>query len=236
MADIVAGVDGCKGGWLCLTRRVGGGPVESRVYATARELFAQRPQPAVFAIDIPIGLPEAGSRECDREARRVLGWPRCTSVFPAPIRPALQARTREEASAITERIDGRKVGAQAWNLYGKIREVDEALAAMRPGGPVVREAHPEVCFWAWNGGDAIAAPKRSLEGRSTRRAMVDKGLGPNAFAEIRSANRKRSVADDDILDAFATLWTAERILRGSARTLPEEPPRDPEGLPEEIVY
>ncbi|MFL5635521.1 MAG: DUF429 domain-containing protein, partial [Gemmatimonadaceae bacterium] len=39
-------------------------------------------------------------------------------------------------------------------------------------------------------------------------------------------------ADDDILDAFAALWTAERVARGAAITLPHaDPPMDSVGLP-----
>jgi predicted RNase H-like nuclease len=44
------------------------------------------------------------------------------------------------------------------------------------------------------------------------------------------------VADDDILDAFAALWTAERITSGVAVTLPENKPLDSTGLPMRIVY
>lgn len=44
------------------------------------------------------------------------------------------------------------------------------------------------------------------------------------------------VADDDVLDAIAVLWTATRIARGEGRGLPDPPPRDPTGLPMEIVY
>ena len=44
------------------------------------------------------------------------------------------------------------------------------------------------------------------------------------------------VADDDVLDAIACLWTALRIAEGIAETLPENPPKDPEGLPMQIVY
>ena len=40
-----------------------------------------------LAIDIPIGIPEAGARPADREARALLG-PRRNSVFPAPVRAA----------------------------------------------------------------------------------------------------------------------------------------------------
>ena len=39
---------------------------------------------------------------------------------------------------------------------------------------------------------------------------------------------------DDLLDAFILLWTAQRIIAGEAATLPEAPLRDPHGLRMEI--
>ena len=47
----------------------------------------------------------------------------------------------------------------------------------------------------------------------------------------------RAVAGlDDLYDALAALWTARRIKRGIAETLPEEPSADEHGLPMRIVY
>jgi predicted RNase H-like nuclease len=43
------------------------------------------------------------------------------------------------------------------------------------------------------------------------------------------------VADDDLLDAFAALWTAERISNGTARTVPAAPLEDRFGLRMEMV-
>ena len=47
---------------------------------------------------------------------------------------------------------------------------------------------------------------------------------------------EHDVAVDDVLDAFAALWTAGRIARGEASTLPISPLRDSQDLPMEIVY
>jgi predicted RNase H-like nuclease len=48
--------------------------------------------------------------------------------------------------------------------------------------------------------------------------------------------RPTGVARDDIIDALAALWTAERIARGEARMLPPQPPVDEMGLRMEMVY
>ncbi len=232
----IAGVDGCKAGWLRLVQDLRNGEIKSDVSADASELFDRQPQPVVLGIDIPIGLTESGPRDCDRLARNLLGRPRGSSVFPAPVRPALGTTDREKASRITQAADGRRVGVQAWGLYRKIREIDFVLRTRPDLSSTVREVHPEVSFRAWNGGQAMQFSKRTPKGRDERRRLVDRDFGPDAFETVRSEFRVSDVAHDDILDAFAVLWTASRIHRGLAVTLPEEPTVDAVGLRMEIVF
>lgn len=232
----IAAVDGCKAGWLRLVQNLRTGEITSDVSTDAVELFERRPKPVVLAIDIPIGLTDAGPRICDRLARALLGRPRGSSVFPAPIRPALDATKREEASRIHQAADGRRVGAQAWSLYRKIREVDAALRARPDLTSKVREVHPEVSFRAWNDDQPMELKKSTREGRRERRRLVDRDFGSDAFDKVRAGFRVADVAHDDILDAFAALWTASRIHRGLAVTLPEKPVVDAAGLRMEIVF
>ncbi len=232
---LVAGADGCRAGWVRLARRLEAAEVVLEVFPDARTLILARPQPSVLALDAPIGLPGAGPRDCDRLARRLLGAPRSSSVFAAPIRPALSARSQDEASERTQRIDGRRVAAQAWNLYPRIREIDALLRAQPGLRERVREAHPEVCFWAWNAGRPMQFGKKTPEGRDERRALVDAHFGVGAASRALE-RRPAGVAIDDVLDAFAALWTAERVARGAGRTLPASPPSDAVGLRMEMVY
>ncbi len=229
----LAGVDGCRGGWLCITKDAE--TVTAEVFASARELFSQEPAPAVLTIDIPIGLPDRGSRPCDMKARAVLG-PRSRSVFPAPIRPALQATSRTEASRITREVDGRGVSPYAWGIYPKVREVDAALRADAGLQAWVREVHPEVCFWALNGQEPMAHGKKKPEGRRERLELIETHFGAGVVEPLRALFPAKDVADDDILDAFAALWTAERVLKEKAETLPADPPVDGAGLRMEMVY
>jgi len=46
---------------------------------------------------------------------------------------------------------------------------------------------------------------------------------------------KLGCESDDIVDAFAALWTAERIHRGEAMSIPPIPPLDSHGLRMEMV-
>jgi predicted RNase H-like nuclease len=105
----------------------------------------------------------------------------------------------------------------------------------------VREVHPELSFRAWNDGVPMAHSKRTAAGRAERRLRVAQWLGADLLTRARESaetgsHRKRDLADDDILDAVATLWTAHRIVDGRAVRLPDPPPRDALGLPMEIVY
>jgi predicted RNase H-like nuclease len=162
-------------------------------------------------IDVPIGLLDAGPRRCDVEARSLIGARR-SSVFPAPSRRLLRAR----------RYAG-QCSAQLWNILDKIREVD---AAMKPSlQRRVREAHPEVSFALLNGAP-LRFPKKRREGEEERRRL----LRP-VFGELP---RVPGAARDDVLDAYALLWSARRLLYGEARILGGGE-RDARGLHCEIV-
>jgi len=116
----------------------------------------------MLGIDIPIGLTDKGARECDKEARQVLGRPRASSVFPAPIRAVLAAESWEEACAIRKRVDGKRMSKQAWAIVSKIRCVDREMAGSPTMQSRIREVHPEVSFWAWT--------SRPMRYRKTSRA------------------------------------------------------------------
>jgi predicted RNase H-like nuclease len=232
---VVAGVDGCKGGWIVAYRRDDSEEVGTMAVAAVAELFRELRDPAIVAIDIPIGLTEAGPRLCDVAARQRLGPTRGTSVFPAPIRPLLGAASYAEANALSQQIQGCGISQQAWAIYPKIGEVDALLQSRPALRERIVEIHPEVSFSHWNGGVPIVAGKRTPEGAATRRALVDAHFGAEAFANARSMQPRGTVADDDLADAFAALWTAERIARGEHVTYPENPPLDATGLPMRIV-
>ena len=237
-ASRVAGVDGCKARWLCIARDLWSGGIDARLFDTAAQLADQQPLPDVIAWDIPIGLVENGAgRACDRAARSILRAPRASSVFTAPIRAALAARSQQEASEITAaHCAGRRVAAQAFGIYPKVRQVDALLAARPQLRDRIREIHPEVSFWAWNGGVAIQASKKTEAGQRERLALVEAHFGAGSMERVRAQLAPSRAPADDILDAFAALWTAERIACGTARTLPAEPTRDAVGLRMEMVY
>lgn len=234
----VAGADGCKGGWVLVARNVRTGGVHLRVVRTFAELLRLPETPRVLAVDVPIGLPEhasRGGRACDRAARELLGWPRRNSVFSPPVRSCL--RTSDYAAAVAasraSSAEGIGISKQAYGILGKIRETDVAMT--RSHQSHVKECHPELSFAAMNGGRALPDGKKSAGGQTARFAL----LRVNGFPDPRVAAARiasRDAGFDDVLDAYACCWTAQRILDGTAQRLPSRTERDPHGLAMEIWY
>ena len=84
----VAGVDGCKGGWVLAVRDTHADTLDIHFVPTFREVLSAVPAPGIVCVDIPIGLMRRalpGGRRCDQEARKLLGQPRARSVFSPPM-------------------------------------------------------------------------------------------------------------------------------------------------------
>jgi predicted RNase H-like nuclease len=229
----IAGVDGCPAGWIALIERTETQRITAHIFLTFLDLVIARD--AVIAIDIPIGLTDCGARDCDVLARSDLGPKRGTSVFPAPVRAALMALTYPEAKAASIAAQKKGISKQAFEIYPKIREVDDALRSDADLRTRVFEIHPELTFSTWARAP-ILAPKRTPEGHATRLVLIDAHFGPTAFAAARNQVSRRHAANDDIADAFAALWTARRIISGESQTVPLYPPLDSHGLPMRMVH
>ena len=221
---IAVGLDGCPTGWIAVV-------VEDRRLAaidyhrSARAALERYADAAAFAFDIPIGLSPDGKREADIHARTFLSG-RANSVFWAPLRAVLDVdasafRTHREAYAEARRASERASGgrqslsSQSFVLVPKIREVREASA----DDDRVFEAHPEVSFAALAGGRSLRS-KKTWDGLMQRRALLS--VAGLAIADLVGEASRHSAADD-IVDAVACAWTAERIARREARPLPDPP-------------
>jgi predicted RNase H-like nuclease len=208
----VAGVDGCRAGWIVVHE----GHAEVRRDFAA--VLAALPGDTVVAVDMPIGLAdhhEAGGRAADRAARAHLG-PKRSSVFSAPPRPVLGARTLPDA-----RRRGARITLQTLNLLPRIEDVDRVMTPELQSR--VFEVHPELSFAAMDGGRPVLAPKRSAQGSARRLALLRR-------AGIPVPERPSGAARDDLLDACALSWSARRIVRGEARCVPDVAAFDARGL------
>jgi predicted RNase H-like nuclease len=88
----VVGVDGCRQGWLCAVLGDETGQFTFELQSDLDGILTAYHDAVCIGIDIPVGLTECGYRDCDCQARRLLGWPRSASVFLTPPR---SSRPRE---------------------------------------------------------------------------------------------------------------------------------------------
>lgn len=225
---VIAGIDGCPSAWFAILLDTETKSTKFEIVNDLSDFYGEH-KPIVVAIDIPIGLTDSGPRKCDLEARKILKG-RSSCVFPAPIRPALNGSDRTTAHSISVSVHGKGVPAQAFGIYPKILEVDTLMTETPKLQNVLFEVHPELSFFAWNSDQVIQHPKKTILGASHRLALAQEAFGQDAFEKPRSMFRRSKVANDDILDAYAALWTAGRILKGEAKHCPAEEIRDSHGI------
>lgn len=236
--SLVAGADGCPGGWIIVLRDPEHGTVRADFAPTFRQLLRRTSEAETVGVDIPIGLldrAQPGGRECDRAARRLLGPGRSASVFSPPVRPALRATDYVQALAINRRSSEAAVGIsrQTFLIAPRIREADDAMTPELQSR--VREVHPEVTFAALNGGRPLSDSKKTPPGKAARLRLLEQA-GFHGLTGLLTPLSVRRVRIDDLLDAAAVCWTAQRMKKGTEAVLPIRPQRDSRGLWMEIAY
>jgi predicted RNase H-like nuclease len=226
---LVAGIDGCRSGWVTFKVDLPAHATSVEVVDLPAWLRERPPDLACVGIDIPIGLLE-GTRGCDKAARKLLGQPRGSSVFAAPCRAALAAKSHAASSAINRLKTTRGLSQQAWCIASKIKEVDDAITPECQRWAF--EVHPEVSFWALAG-------ERPMAHRKKREAGVNERLDllRSVFPDIERLlkDRPSGVGKDDLLDAAVAAWTALRISKCEAKRVCELE-RDAKGLEATIWY
>ena len=210
----------------------------------------------VILVDIPIGLPEymkEGGRDCDKEARKKLKG-RTSSVFSAPPKPLVKEMMKDE-NKNWKYQDARKwledrpethdevlLNSQTFSIIRNTGEVCEYLRDRVSDSPNIREAHPEVCFWALNKAleeELQLVSKHEALGFGQRLRIVRCWV-PNAvdiFEEVPRRENSESplVKPDDGLDALALAITAKIGAKNGFCRLPENLSTDCK-KPPEMVY
>jgi predicted RNase H-like nuclease len=205
----VLGVDACRAGWVA---------VELRDGAFAAAYLGSELGPlivdgewAAVGVDMPLGLTADGWREADRAAARRLGARR-SSVFRVPPRPVWAEADYPAANRRCRELTGGGLSVQAWGLRPKVLEADALWAA----GWALHEVHPEASFAAMNT-QPLRYAKTTWAGQSLRRRLLaDAGIViPDEPGDAGRAG------PDDVLDAAAVAWTAQRIAAGKATRVPD---------------
>lgn len=240
------GVDGCTDGWISVWYD-DSGYVGSELCEQIDEVWDQHGNLASsILVDIPIGLREGSNkkRPNDDAARQKLGQPRGRSVFAVPVRAAVHEDSYELAKETQEKLTTGSLGTQSWAISDKIAELDKFLRETKPDAiEIIREAHPEICFWALSGESATEYSKTQQPAAAFwERVGILKTIDSNIIDHIWDAAKglDAEVGNDDLIDAFALALTASP-LTGATETLPHEQPEgeagDPTGkLQMEMVY
>jgi predicted RNase H-like nuclease len=204
---VVVGFDGTRGGWIGIALG-DDGHLAGEVSLGLDTGFAEVAAAGVIAVDVPIGF---GPRAADAAARRLLGAARGRSVFAVPSEAVLVAALNEKTFRA-----GLGLSAQLYRIAPRIAAMT-ALAERR----TLYEVHPELSFQAMNGGQPLRYQKKTYGGVEERREL----LAANGIVLDRLSGAARSAPIDDVLDAAAAAWTALRIDRREARSLPDPPER-----------
>ena len=230
------GVDSCRKGWFAVILEKNW-EWQISLYKDAKSLWQKNKRATLILIDIAVGMPGSGEKErrCDKEARKLLGKKRMSSVFPVPCREVVYAENYKKALEISRKLSKKGISKHLWNITPKIKEVDHLLRSEPLAKIKMRESHPEVCFWALNKGKAMRHPKRTEKGFEERKKVLKRYFQDTekVVEEAHFLYKRSEVSQDDVLDALVLAVTGRK---GNLVTIPKKPEIDSEGIPMEIVY
>jgi predicted RNase H-like nuclease len=221
---LLAGVVPVKKGWLVVPGKLVGvslHPEAGEVVAHFAEVIDHIPSYEVIAVMAPIGLGKRWTergRRCDRDARKLVGWPHLGAIASPPGRLDL-AKGQRAVGDVTSR-----------RLVQAIGEVNREMQPYRQR--TVYAVHSELSFFQLNGDRPPRYSKQSAAGLRERRALL---LHRMATAEPVLDDELPGVSDRHLLDGAMALWTARRIVAKAATRLPANPEWDGEGLRMEWV-
>jgi predicted RNase H-like nuclease len=221
----VLGVDGWRSGWIGARVEPGVDRVEWMLLPDGAAVLAV--EAVITAIDIPMGLPESGSRGCDVVARMTL-YGAGSTVFPAPVRPVLHCKTHAEALEMLRGRGRTLMSAQAFGLVRKIKDIDDVLMPAMQDRVV--EVHPELSFRRLAGVGRMPR-KKTAAGVAVRLEALRRWL-PSVDRALTSV--PKPVPIDDALDALACAWTAQQMQTGHFERLGDGD-RDMRGLLMQII-
>jgi predicted RNase H-like nuclease len=197
------GIDGIRGGWVAVYLSGDGSQRFARAKSAAQLLSGHYER---AMIDMPVGLPERGYRQCDIEARAVVG----PCVFLGARLGVWTFKTLDDANAHYRKTEGigRGISMQLFCVRDKLQELND-----KPVPPRLFEAHPEMIFWRIAG--------RVLEGKKTQKGREERIelLEAKGVAKVRrwlEQRRGTGIGRDDLIDACACALAA----RDSTDTVP----------------
>lgn len=232
---IVAGVDGCRTGWIMVKCEVG--EFEFGIYERFEALLFENPDLDRILIDIPLGLSsEHHPRTIDKVLRAELKG-RSSTVFTPACRVAIYKHSYEEAKKTNLALEGKSLSIQSYNISSKIRELDDLLIQKNPVVPIL-ESHPELCFKYLNQGKVLSSKKSTPVGLKERLELLS-AFDPqikSLFEKILASTKRKEVAKDDIIDAICLCLVNKLGHSHRLQFLKDQNLTDARGIEMKIAY
>ena len=228
----IGGVTPCPGGWLVLPARLAGVTVvaeETFVVRSLMEVLDYRPRFDFGAINIPFGYPESPGvqyRQCDRDAREMVGWPRLVNIRPVPSRSALFAKSRKEA-----------IKLEPWltkNDFRHFKWMREAATEIQPfHSRSWYSGNAALSFQHMNGDVPLTTSPYHADGRVERLELIRAKLP--GVDDVIGRVPPEGAGEVHMYEAAAMLWTARRASGRAITRLPLDPQWDDGGIRIELV-
>ena len=223
----IAGIDGSKGGWVCVSGYENN--YKELKFEKLKEFNDIKSKNFnLVLVDIPIGLDidlKKGGRIVDKLARKELLTNK-SSIFNAPSRLVLDAKNYEEANKINK-SKGMGLSKQSWNLVKKIKEVDKYIRDSNE--TIIFESHPEIIFQIMKK-DKIFTKKKNEDGIIERRNLLEKNGFNKVFLEKNLSAKDSFYKKDDFIDACSLFWSANRTIASTEIKIPNDILFDSEGI------
>ncbi|UVE51968.1 DUF429 domain-containing protein (plasmid) [Haloferax larsenii] len=183
------GVDWADGCWVVVEA------TDEPIVTTEPSIFnvwqrhGERADIQSILVDIPIGLPESGTRACDNAAKEFLSS-RSSTVFTIPPRNVVETDDYETA----RKCNDNSLGSQSWWLFPRILEVDVFLQENAAARNKIYESHPEICYASMSEGKI--SPRSDVDGIVDRveilkEATQDSELLNSVYTKVRKCVENR---------------------------------------------
>lgn len=223
------GVDGFSNGWCCCSFN---GNMTIKIIPEIKNILDYDNYSKIL-IDIPIGLSSRkAERKIDNQLRTLLPSGRKSSVFNAPTRKSAYANTYDEAKKAEIEQLGKSLSIQSWNITNKIKEVDQFLTTNTQLNNIVRESHPELCFYYLNNMKPLLFSKRTVDGLNERMKILNHyhHQSQELLEGFFQKNKKTGIKKDDIADSMVLCISAKNWIKNGKRTINNQPNKDEKGI------
>lgn len=228
----IAGVTPCPGGWLVLPARLAGVTVvaeEAFVVPALGDVLDYRPRFEFAGLNAPMGwreTPGGKFRDCDLEAREMIGWPRLVGVPPVPSRAALRAPTPDDARKLEPWLTRDDVRRFRW-----YREAEREIQPFHQRA--FYSANPDLSFVVMNGDQPLRTSPFHPDGIAERIHLIRERLP--GVDDVVSRTPPHGAGLHHMLQAAAMLWTGRRASGRAISRLPLDPSWDEQGMRVELV-